>query len=374
MQTEQIGDCRLYLGDCLEIMPTLGDVDAVVTDPPYGIGIAANPVRQKHEKSTWDSKPPEQEVFDLIRQKSSIQIIWGGNYFNLPPSQCFLIWDKVQPENFSLAMCELAWTNIKGPAKLFRQHVVSYKKYHPTTKPETLMQWCVEMACKAKPTVIELIHDDRTTGTLQAVQQTIHKQTAQGGGVLLPSVQQSLDSSQEGEQSRVLCEHERVRPDPGERSPDGDEGWLSHGASAGDGRALGTNANKKRGSPPSKRKPAGQQGGEPASASKKDSRPSTKAADRSDRMSSLRGQDTAVGAGQGSQKEVILDCFMGSGTTGVACVNLNRKFIGIELDQKYFDIACKRIEDAVSRPRLDLPEPVKATQDKMNFEIKGDDQ
>lgn len=59
----------------------------------------------------------------------------------------------------------------------------------------------------------------------------------------------------------------------------------------------------------------------------------------------------------------ILDPFMGSGTTGVACVNLNRKFIGIELDQKYFDIACQRIEDAVSRPRFDLPEPVKAKQE-----------
>lgn len=64
-----------------------------------------------------------------------------------------------------------------------------------------------------------------------------------------------------------------------------------------------------------------------------------------------------------NQGETILDPFMGSGTTGVACVNLNRKFIGIELDQKYFDIACKRIEDAVSRPRFDLPEPVKAKQE-----------
>ncbi len=62
-------------------------------------------------------------------------------------------------------------------------------------------------------------------------------------------------------------------------------------------------------------------------------------------------------------QETVLDPFMGSGTTGVACVNLNRKFIGIELDQKYFDIACKRIEDAVSRPRFDLPEHVKPKQE-----------
>jgi hypothetical protein len=75
-------------------MPSLGKVDAVVTDPPYGIGIAANPVRQKHERLEWDAAPPSRKYFEVMQAISDEQIIWGGNYFDLPPRQCFLVWDK----------------------------------------------------------------------------------------------------------------------------------------------------------------------------------------------------------------------------------------------------------------------------------------
>ena len=98
----------IYHGDCREVLPHIGKVDLVLTDPPYGIGIAANPIRQAHEKSNWDNKPPTAEVFAEIFRISHSQIIWGGNYFGLPASQGFYIWDKVQPEDFSLAMCEMA--------------------------------------------------------------------------------------------------------------------------------------------------------------------------------------------------------------------------------------------------------------------------
>src|SRR5712664_2155636 len=98
---ERLSDSvTLYLGDCREILPSLGKVDAVVTDPPYGIGIADNPVRQRFARSDWDDAPPSGVVFDLIRAASREQIIWGGNYFGLPPSQGFLIWDKKQPHDF----------------------------------------------------------------------------------------------------------------------------------------------------------------------------------------------------------------------------------------------------------------------------------
>lgn len=138
--------------------------------------------------------------------------MWGGNYFDLPPSQCFLVWDKVQPQNFSLAMCEQAWTNKKGPAKLYRQSVLSYRKEHPTQKPVDLMKWCIEQ-------------------------------------VAVP--------------------------------PNG----------------------------------------------------------------------------------TILDAFMGSGTTGVACAQLGRKFIGIEIERKYFDIACERIEAAYSQGQLfEAPAPTPPEQ------------
>lgn len=141
---EIIGDCTLYLADCSNLIEMVGAVEAVVTDPPYGINIAANPVRQKHAKKTWDASTPVSDLFDRLRKWSNHQIIWGGNYFDLPPSQCFLVWDKVQPADFSLAMCEQAWASFKSPAKLYRRRVVGYEKFHPTQKPVDLMEWCID--------------------------------------------------------------------------------------------------------------------------------------------------------------------------------------------------------------------------------------
>lgn len=164
----QIGDCRLLLGDCAAIMPGLYGVAAVLTDPPYGIGIAANPVRQKHAKKEWDAGTPDAAIFDVIRAISDQQIIWGGNYFPLPPSQCFLVWDKVQPEDFSLAMCEQAWASFPSPAKLYRRRVVGYEKLHPTQKPIELMEWCLRFF--AAGTVLDPFAGSGTTGVACARQ------------------------------------------------------------------------------------------------------------------------------------------------------------------------------------------------------------
>jgi site-specific DNA-methyltransferase (adenine-specific) len=202
---------ELWLGDCREILPTLGRFDACVTDPPYGIGIAANPVRQKHAKSDWDNAPPDATTFDLIRTASEHQIIWGGNYFGMPASQGFLIWDKKQPENFSLAMCEMAWLSKQQPAKMWRQSVLSYEKDHPTQKPVPLMEWCIRL----------------------------------------------LDA------------------------------------------------------------------------------------------------------------ETIIDPFMGSGSTGVAAARVGKHFTGIEIEPKYFEIAVRRITDALSRPDLFIEQPKPAKQEAM---------
>lgn len=196
---EVIGDCTLYLADCMDVMPHLGKVDAVVTDPPYGIGISSNPVRQKHSKKDWDYSAPLDDCIELMIDISDEQIIWGGNYFNLRPSRGFFIWDKKQPENFSLAMCEYAWFSRDHNAKVFSKSVLSYNKEHPTQKPVQLMQWCLSFL------------------------------------------------------------------------PD---------------------------------------------------------------------------------KNLILDPFAGSGTTGVACVKEGRSFIGIELDEDYFEIACKRIREAYDQPDI----------------------
>lgn len=210
VREERIGDCRLILGDCLQVMPLLGRVDACVTDPPYGIGIASNPVRQRHSKKDWDACAVGSAHLDCIRALTAEQIIWGGNYFDLPPSRGFLVWDKKQPENFSLAMCEQAWWSKDTNAKVFTKSVLGYDKRHPTQKPVALMEWCL--------------------------------------------------------------------------------GFLP-------------------------------------------------------------------------DAETILDPFMGSGTTLVACAKLGRKGIGIELDSEYFDIACKRVDEAYRQPDLFVEPPSAPVQE-----------
>jgi site-specific DNA-methyltransferase (adenine-specific)/modification methylase len=195
-----IGDCTLIEGDCLEILPTLGKVDAVVTDPPYGIGAlmkgGANTGHwnQLSGGNPWDMRAPD---LDAVRAAGEQIIIWGGNYFPLPPSRCWLAWTKTNSVRTQADM-ELAWTNLDAPARRFdAASGGAYFREHPTQKPLALMAWCVAM---------------------------------------------------------------------------------TEGA--------------------------------------------------------------------------ILDPFMGSGTTGVACVNIGRKFIGIEIEPRYFDIACRRIEEAYRQPRL----------------------
>ena len=203
---ETIGDATLYLGDCMDILPTLDKVDAVITDPPYGIkrfekgSLRFDKTGEYKNGIAWD-KAPEKAFFDLLLSKGENSIIWGANNFELPTSEYFLVWDKQQTVS-NFASAELAYTNIKIPAKVFRFSIHQHnqiEKDHPTQKPVDLMVWCIDFVPKA---------------------------------------------------------------------------------------------------------------------------------------------------------ESILDPFMGSGTTGVAAIQMGRKFIGIEREPKYFDIACQRIEQAAAQPRL----------------------
>jgi site-specific DNA-methyltransferase (adenine-specific)/modification methylase len=219
-----IGNAELWLGDCRDVMPLIGKVDAVVTDPPYGIGFAHGggdktgigggrySTKFSGETIVGDSRP-----FDPtpLLATGAPAIVWGGNHFadKLPPSACWLVWDKRAASGHTndFADCEIAWTNQKGVARVFRHHWDGMMKasergaarVHPTQKPVALMEWCLSF---------------------------------------LPDAQ---------------C---------------------------------------------------------------------------------------------------ILDPFAGSGTTGVACMNLGRRFIGIEIERKYFDIACERIARAQAQGTLLLPE------------------
>ena len=137
---------EVYNMDCLAGMREYPDkyFDLAIVDPPYGIGISANPVRQKHKKKNWDNKTPTSEYFEELFRVSKNQIIWGGNYFNLPKTQGFFIWDKKQPHNFSLAMVEYAWSSIQKPAKMWSLSVQKEQnKIHPTQKPIELYEWLI---------------------------------------------------------------------------------------------------------------------------------------------------------------------------------------------------------------------------------------
>ena len=106
----------------------------------------------------WDIAPPE-EFFDELFRVSKNQIIWGGNYFSLPPTRCFLIWRKLSiGEQFSMAMCEYAWTSFKGNAKLFEctpQRNKHSGKFHPTEKPQELYVWIYQNFVKEGETIFD---------------------------------------------------------------------------------------------------------------------------------------------------------------------------------------------------------------------------
>ena len=216
------GRVTLYRGDCRDILPTLGKVDAVVTDPPYGINENDRKVASRGKLAApkdygefkWDAAPIDSSTVALLQASSRWQIIFGGNYFTLGPTSCWLVWDKQNGTN-DFSDCELAWTNLKKAVRriYWRWNGMIRRgddvREHPTQKPEGVMKWCIE------------------------------------------------------------------------HLPDG--------------------------------------------------------------------------------VETICDPFMGSGTTGVAAVKLGRKFIGIEIDARYFDIACRRIEAAANQPDMFVepaPKPV----------------
>ncbi len=145
--------------DCMSYMATLPDkaFELAIVDPPYGIGISGNSFRQKQSKKDWDETIPDFKYFYELGRVSKNQIIWGGNYFNLGPSQGFVIWDKVQPHDFSSAMCEFAWMSFQSPAKIFKLHVVTAEpnKIHPTQKPVKLYKWLLHNYAKPGDKILD---------------------------------------------------------------------------------------------------------------------------------------------------------------------------------------------------------------------------
>lgn len=142
---------------CMEAMAGMPDkaFDLAIVDPPYGIGLAANPIRQMHAVKSWDKEIPTKEYFNELRRVSADQIIWGGNFFPLPPTQNLIVWDKKQPFDFSLAMCEMAWCSIQRPSKIFRFAPMGGDKIHPTQKPVALYKWLLTNYAKPGDRVLD---------------------------------------------------------------------------------------------------------------------------------------------------------------------------------------------------------------------------
>ena len=169
LREERIGNQRLLLGDCLQVMGALGRFDAVVTDPPYGIGEHGGGFRGRkgqsirvHQNKGWDKRRPDQVAFEAMLGCSDAQVIWGGNYFAdwLPPSKGWLYWQKLMGGDF--ADGELAWTSLDRALREFTKCPKGQGAVHPTQKPVALMEWCLGFLPDAK-TILDPFMGSGTT-------------------------------------------------------------------------------------------------------------------------------------------------------------------------------------------------------------------
>lgn len=153
----------LYNEDCRKVVPYLNTHSLLLTDPPYGIAkltkMTAHYISLPNGKrewtaavdnSAWDSAPPPQWLLDQLIDKCYNAIIFGGNYYRLPPARCWLVWDKGVGEEAYYAHCELAWTNLPTTVKKIRclwsgmMREGKEVKYHPAQKPLRVMIWAME--------------------------------------------------------------------------------------------------------------------------------------------------------------------------------------------------------------------------------------
>jgi hypothetical protein len=167
---EQIGDCTLYLADANELLPLLPHVDAVVSDPPYGVlsatGSAATRRSGSHPNAgvmAWDVAPDE-ALTQRLAAMSDKQMYWGGCHLNLPPTFGYLVWDK-EIDGLNFGEVEYCWTSFRFAPRIFRYRAVGVDggKLHPTQKPIQLMQWCLGFIPEAK-TILDPFMGSGTTG------------------------------------------------------------------------------------------------------------------------------------------------------------------------------------------------------------------
>lgn len=157
------GDVLLINGDCMDIMKNCPEkvFDLAIVDPPYGLGdklvIGGKSLQSRAMTrlySGWDNAVPNDFYFETLFICSKNQIIWGGNYFKLPPTRGIICWDKMQPwDNFSA--WEMAWTSFDCVARLFKFDNRTGDKIHPTQKPVKLYEWLLHNYAKPGQKILD---------------------------------------------------------------------------------------------------------------------------------------------------------------------------------------------------------------------------
>ena len=163
------GNVLLLNADCMEVMKHIrnDEFELSCVDPPYGINVgmmhmgAGSSKRcskiegRKWSKKGWDMSQPSDEYFYQLFRVSNNQIIWGGNYFALPPSQYFAIWDKGDGmRGRSFAECEYAWVS-SGGTRLVQLNPVDKNRIHPTQKPVKLYDWLLSNYAKPEMKILD---------------------------------------------------------------------------------------------------------------------------------------------------------------------------------------------------------------------------
>jgi len=180
-------DVVMMLGDCLDLLPGVPRHDAVVTDPPYGIGESAGKAktrtsslgrktksaqiyRKDYGDDDWDAKPIDAALMDAVRAAGKWNIIFGGNYYELPATSCWLVWDKLNGDT-DFADCELAWTNMPKAVRRIKylwngcmRANRETRGDHPTQKPVGVMSWALKQLPADARTVIDPFAGSGTTG------------------------------------------------------------------------------------------------------------------------------------------------------------------------------------------------------------------
>lgn len=183
IRKEVIGEAVLWNGDAAEVLPMLHAVDALVTDPPYGIGMdralhreggtrygVTEARRRVYDDTNWDTDTVPVDLLEACRRTATWQVIFGGNYYALPPTSCWLVWDKLNGDN-RFADCELAWTNLPKAVRrlrfmwngMIRAHSEP-RGDHPTQKPIGVMKWAIGHLPEPSTTILDPFAGSGTTG------------------------------------------------------------------------------------------------------------------------------------------------------------------------------------------------------------------